>query len=41
MPDMIPVQIDSLRVSLTGPARVIILREQDGNRFLPIWLGPY
>jgi len=41
MPDMIPVQIDSLRVSLTGPARVIILREQDGNRFLPIWIGPY
>ncbi len=38
---MIQVIIDSVRVSLMSPQRVIVLRELDGDRFLPIWVGPY
>ena len=41
MADFLEVKIDSLRVSLTNPQRVVILKEIDGDRFLPIWIGPY
>ena len=39
--DLIEVTIDSVRVSLMSPQRIVILREKDTNRFLPIWVGPY
>jgi hypothetical protein len=32
--------IDSIRVSLMNYQRVIILKEKDSDRFLPIWIGP-
>lgn len=38
---MIEVQIDSIRVSLTNQMRIVILKEIEGDRFLPIWVGPY
>lgn len=38
---MIRVEIDSIRVSLTSQQRVIVLREADGDRYLPIWIGPF
>jgi hypothetical protein len=41
MSNLLPVVIDSLRVSLTNAARVIVLREEQGERFLPIWIGPF
>ena len=41
MPDMVEVVIDSVRVSLMSPQRVIILRQKDTDRYLPIWVGPY
>lgn len=41
MPDMIEVTIDSVRVSLMSPQRVIVLRQLDADRYLPIWVGPY
>ncbi|GAB4524158.1 MAG: bifunctional nuclease family protein [Anaerolineales bacterium] len=37
--DMIEVTIDSIRVSLMSQQRIIILREQGSNRYLPIWIG--
>jgi bifunctional DNase/RNase len=37
---MIRVEIHSVRVSLMSQHRVIVLREQDGTRYLPIWIGP-
>ena len=40
MSDMIQVTIDSVRVSLMSPQRVIVLRELNTDRFLPIWVGP-
>ena len=41
MPELIEVKIDSLRVSLTNQQRIIVLKQVDADRFLPIWIGPY
>ena len=41
MTDMIEVVIDSVRVSLMSPQRVVVLRQSDAERFVPIWVGPY
>ena len=38
---MVEVTIDSVRVSLMSQHRVVVLRELDGERFLPIWIGPF
>lgn len=38
---MIEVIIDSVRVNLMSPQRLVVLRELRGERFLPIWVGPY
>jgi bifunctional DNase/RNase len=37
---MIRVTIDSIRVSLISPHRIVVLREEDGERYVPIWVGP-
>jgi uncharacterized protein len=41
MTRMIEVVIDSVRVSLTNQQRIVILREVNAERYLPIWIGPY
>jgi uncharacterized protein len=41
MPEMVEVVIDSVRVSLMSPQRLVVLRQLDADRFLPIWVGPY
>jgi bifunctional DNase/RNase len=41
MSDMVEVTIDSVRVSLMSPQRVVVLRQVDEERYLPIWVGPY
>jgi bifunctional DNase/RNase len=38
---MIEVSIDSIRVSLMSQNRIVVLREEEGERFLPIWIGPF
>jgi bifunctional DNase/RNase len=38
---MIEVTIDSIRVSLMSQNRIVVLREDEGERFLPIWIGPF
>jgi len=37
---MIEVAIDSIRVSLMTQQRVVILKDIEGDRYLPIWIGP-
>ena len=37
---MIEVKIDSIRVSLMSQHRVVVLKEIDTDRYLPIWIGP-
>ena len=38
---MIRVTVDSIRVSLLTQHRVVVLREADSQRYLPIWIGPF
>jgi bifunctional DNase/RNase len=38
---MIEVEIDSVRVSLTNQQRIVILKQINQERFLPIWIGLY
>lgn len=38
---MVEVKIESIRVSLMSQYRVVILKDAEGNRYLPIWIGPY
>lgn len=37
---MIEVIIDSIRISLVSQHRIVMLREMDSERQLPIWIGP-
>jgi bifunctional DNase/RNase len=37
----IEMEIDSVRVSMMNYQHVIILKEKNANRYLPIWIGPY
>lgn len=41
MSEMIEVQIDSVRVHLMTPQRLVVLKQIDSDRYLPIWVGPY
>jgi bifunctional DNase/RNase len=41
MSEMIEVVIDSIRVHLMAPQRVIVLKQTGTERFLTIWVGPY
>lgn len=38
---MIKVAVDSVRVSLTSPHRVVVLKDVDKERYLPIWIGSF
>lgn len=38
---MIETVVESIRVSLVTQHRVVILKEVDGERHLPIWIGAY
>lgn len=37
---MLELTIDSIRVSPMNYQRVVILKEKDSDRYLPIWIGP-
>lgn len=41
MINMIEVQIDSVRVHLMTPNRLVVLKQINSDRYLPIWVGPY
>ncbi|MCX7838816.1 MAG: bifunctional nuclease family protein [Anaerolineae bacterium] len=40
MDDWVTVTIDSVRISLVSPHRIVVLKDDD-ERFLPIWIGPF
>lgn len=40
MGEKLEMVIDSIRVSLMTYQRVVILREKEADRYLPIWIGP-
>ena len=37
---MLQMSIESIRVSLMNYQRVVILKQKDAERYLPIWVGP-
>ena len=37
---MLEMTIDSIRVSPMNYQRIVILKQKDGDKFLPIWIGP-
>lgn len=37
---MVRVEIDSIRVSLMSQQRIVILKDAESDRYLPIWIGP-
>ena len=41
MARMVEVVIDSVRVSLVNQQRIVVLRELNEERYLPVWIGPY
>lgn len=41
MSEMVEVVIDSIRVHLMAPNRVVVLKQVNTDRFLTIWVGPY
>ena len=41
MSDMVEVVIDSIRVHLMAPQRVLVLKQTTAARYLTIWVGPY
>lgn len=41
MKKLVEVKIDSLRVSLTNQQRIVVLKQVDKDRYLPVWIGPY
>lgn len=38
---MVEVIIDSIRVSLMTQHRVVVLKDANSERYLPIWIGPF
>ena len=38
---MIEVKVDSIRISLMSASRIVVLKEVDDERYLPIFIGPY
>jgi hypothetical protein len=38
---MVRVEIDSIRVSLMSQDRVVVLKDVENDRYLPIWIGPF
>lgn len=38
---MVRVTIDSVRVSLMSQHRIVVLKDTDAVRYLPIWIGPF
>jgi uncharacterized protein len=41
MSNMVEVVLDSVRVSLMSPQRVVVLRRTDVEHYLPVWVGPF
>ena len=37
---MLEMTVDSIRVSPMNYQRVVILKEKESDRYLPIWIGP-
>ena len=41
MEDLVEVGVDSIRVHVQTGQHVVILKEKEADRYLPIWIGPF
>jgi len=39
--DLLPMFLEGVRIEMTTQKPIILLREEKGSRYLPIWIGPY
>lgn len=39
--DLLPMFLEGVRIEMTTQKPIILLREEEGSRYLPIWIGPY
>lgn len=39
--DLLPMSLEGVRIEMTTQKPIILLREEEGTRYLPIWIGPY
>ena len=37
--ESVPVELVGVRIELPSNTPIVLLREQDGDRYLPIWIG--
>ncbi len=38
--DPVPMELVGIRIELPSNVPILLLRERDGSRYLPIWIGP-
>lgn len=38
--DPVPMELIGIRIELPSNVPILLLRERDGSRYLPIWIGP-
>jgi len=41
MENLVEATVDSVRMSLTSQQRIVVLKDKNNERYLPIWIGPY
>ena len=39
--NLIKMNLEGVRIELPSQKPIILLKEDDGNRYLPIWIGPF
>jgi len=39
--NMIKMRLEGVRIEMPSQKPILLLREDNGNRYLPIWIGPY
>jgi hypothetical protein len=40
-PDLIKMNLEGVRIELPTQKPILLLKEENGSRYLPIWIGPY
>jgi len=40
-PNLIKMKLEGVRIEVPSQRPILLLKEEKGNRYLPIWIGPY
>ncbi len=41
VPNLIKMKLEGVRIEVPSQRPILLLKEEKGNRYLPIWIGPY